>query len=682
MNRTDTFSFRARPSRIRDRGRTGAGRSLSFADQVMKAAAKANGGPLPRFGSTAGKHSGGAPRKGRCSRIGRGQAVADRLKRRAIERRICHRSRRVVVKARIVRARLGSGAAAAHLRYLERDGTTRDGERGWLYGKDRDREDRRPFFERCEGDRHSFRVIVAPEDGELLSDLRDFTRDVMSQVEKDLGTTLDWVAVDHFNTGHPHSHVVIRGKDDVGKDLVIAQDYITDGIRLRAEERATLELGPETDVELREKLRAEIMAERFTRIDRAMIGETADGVIDLRPEVGQVRADFDRTLRIGRLQKLGRFGLAHEIEPGIWTISAKLEPTLRALGERGDIIKAMNRALAERGSERGLGDYALHGEDVQQPVIGRVISKRLTDELGDRMALIVDGVDGRTHHVVLGDKVVAEDAPIGSIVGIGRTSAGSRPSDRNIAALAADTGVYSPSEHRAIAEAGRIRVPGGDYDGYIEAHVRRLEALRPAGIVERLDAGDWSIPSDFEARAAAYEKAQSRRMNLRVLSTYDLGGQITSDGATWLDRELASRNPTPLTEAGFGAEVIQALERRKDSLIDQGLAWRTPDGGVRAPKDLLSRLEQQEIARVGSEMAKAHGLTFKPTEIGNYISGTLIGTANLASGRYAMIDDGLGFSLVPWRPILERHLDRHVTGIAMPDGGIDWTLGRSRDLGL
>jgi hypothetical protein len=459
---------------------------------------------------------------------------------------------------------------------------------------------------------------------------------------------------------------------------MIAQDYITDGIRLRAEQRATLELGPETDLELREKLRAEISAERFTRIDRAMIEEATYRVLDLRHEAGQVRADFDRTLRLGRLQTLGRFGLAREIEPGIWTISEKLEPTLRALGERGDIIKAINRALADRGLERGMGDYALHGDEPEQPVTGRVIGKRLADELGDRVALIVDGVDGRTHHIVLGDKAVAEDAPLGSIVEIRRAPAGLRPSDRNIAALAADTGIYSPSEHRTIAETGRIRVPGGDHDGYIEAHVLRLEALRKAGIVERLDADLWSIPGDFEARAAAVETAQSRRMNLRVLSTYDLDRQINSDGATWLDRELALRNRTPLTEAGFGAEVIQALERRKDSLVDQGLAWRMPDGGVSAPKDLLARLEQQEIARVGPELAKARGLIFKPTETGNYLSGTLIGTANLASGKFAMIDDGLGFSLVPWRPVLEQQLGRHVTGIAMPDGGIDWTLGRSR----
>src|SRR5208283_2858123 len=122
--------------------------------------------------------------------------------------------------------------------------------------------------------------------------------DVMRQMELDLGTELDWVAVDHFNTGHPHSHVVIRGKDESGKDLIIAQDYITDGVRLRAQELATLELGPETDLELRSKLTAEISAERFTRVDRAMIAEASEGLLDLRPEAGQLRADFDRSLRI------------------------------------------------------------------------------------------------------------------------------------------------------------------------------------------------------------------------------------------------------------------------------------------------------------------------------------------------------------------------------------------------
>ena len=121
-----------------------------------------------------------------------------------------------------------------------------------------------------------------------------------------------------------------------------------------------------------------------------------------------------------------------------------------------------------------------------------------------------------------------------------------------------------------------MRVPGGDYDAYVESHVRRLEALRHAGIVERIDADRWLIPDGFEARAQAYDAGQGRRASVRVLPPYDLDRQVTSHGATWLDRQLVNRDHSTLAEAGFGAEVRSALERRKDELVRQGHAWRTP----------------------------------------------------------------------------------------------------------
>lgn len=647
----------------------------------MKAAAKANGGPLTSnrlngrsWNSSASTRS----KKGRCSRIGRGQAAADRLKFAAAQKGPGQRRRRVVVKARISRLKTGSRAALAHLAYLQRDGTTRDGGRGQLYGPDNDRVDGASFVDRGHGDRHQFRFIVAPEDGDRLSDLRSFTRDVMRQMEEDLGTRLDWVAVDHFNTGHPHSHVVIRGRDDLDKDLIIAQDYITDGIRLRAQERATLELGPETDLELRTKLQAEIANERLTRIDRAMMSEVDHGLLDLRPETGQLRADFDRTLRIGRMQVLERFGLAREIESGVWHLSDQLEPTLRELGERGDIIKAINRSLAARGVARGAESILLHGEANSVPVTGRVIGKELTDELGDRVGLTIDGIDGRIHHVAVGAASIANEARIGAIVQIGRAPSTPRPADRNIAELAGGTGEYRPSQHRAVAEAGGVRVPGGDYEANVESHVRRLEALRRAGIVERIDADRWRIPDGFEALADA---GQGGRANVRVLSAYDLDRQVTSDGATWLDRQLVSRDQGSLADAGFGAEVRGSLERRKDELIRRGYAWRTPEGGLRAQKDLLPALERQEVERVGEKLATERGLTFKAIEDGQAIRGKLIGSAQLFSGRFAMIDDGLGFSLVPWRAVIEKDIGREVIGI-MRGTDVSWKLGRIRGLGI
>ncbi len=682
MTRDDAFDFRPRPGRVRDRGGRGSD-SRSFVAQVLRAATKANGGPLKLTEMRWDRaRSGGRerPRKGRCSRIGRGQAVADRLKRMAAERGPGERMRWVVVKARIVRVKVGSQAVDAHVRYLQRDGTTRDGERGQLYGADTDTADGRAFIERGREDRHQFRFIVAPEDGDRLSDLRAFTRDVMRQMEKDLGTQLDWVAVDHFNTGHPHSHVIVRGRDDRGKDLIIAQDYITDGVRLRAQERATLELGPETDRELRAKLKAEVSAERFTRIDRAMLAEAQERVLDLRPEARQVRGDFDRTLRIGRLQTLERYGLAREAEPGVWTLSERLEPTMRELGERGDIVKAINGALAARGQARSPEAFSVHGEEVGTPIVGRLIDKQLTDELGDRVGVVIDGIDGRVHHVGLADSSAAEQAPIGAIVEVG-PARDRRPADHNIAEVARGTGVYRPSEHRALAQSSNVRVPGGDYDAYVSAHVRRLEALRRAGIVERADADRWLIPEDFEARVAAHEAAQGRQTRMRLLCAYDLDRQVTSDGATWLDRQLVSRNRSALATSGFGAEVRQALQRRTDELIRQGHATRTAHGELRVKADLIGTLTRQEIERVGRQLAAERGLAFRPIHEGQTVRGKLVGSAQLASRRYAMIDDGLGFSLVPWRPVLDKEIGRQVMGV-MRGGDISWQFGRAIGLGI
>ena len=117
------------------------------------------------------------------------------------------------MKARYVKMRVGSRAAAVHLRYLQRDGVTREGSPGQLYSATADRADGRAFLDRSGGDPRQFRLIVAAEDGAEMSDLRAFPRDLVRQVERDLGTGLDWVAVDHFNTVHPHTHIVIRGVD-------------------------------------------------------------------------------------------------------------------------------------------------------------------------------------------------------------------------------------------------------------------------------------------------------------------------------------------------------------------------------------------------------------------------------------------------------------------------------------
>lgn len=595
-------------------------------------------------------------------------------------------ARRVVVKARYTPMRAGSRAAAVHLRYLQRDGVTRDGAPGQLYSATADRADGSEFLDRAHGDPRQFRLIVAPEDGPQLSDLPSFTRDLMRQVEQDLATKLDWVAVDHFNTGHPHTHIVIRGVDERGENLVIAGAYLAHGIRERASELATIELGPETVLERQRKFSREIDQERLTRIDRALlreVGETASAIIDTHVTAHARHGDFDLHLRIGRLQTLQRLGLAQKIDTGRWLLKPEMEHTLRQLGEQGDIIKTMHRAMASHRIERGAEQIVIHGKDeaVAVPILGRLLGRGLgADELGDRVHLVVDGIDGRAHYIELPTQTLNIETPtIGAIIEIGAAGQQPRAADRNIARIAADhDGLYRTADHLIAARADQGIA---DPDAYVEAHIRRLEALRRAGVVERLDADQWRVPTGFEQCAAQHGAGHTPPATLSVLTTLDLETQIASDGATWLDRQFIGRDRMPITSAGFGAEIQAALERRRQHHIGQGDASRDGMGRVLYRRDLLATLERRELTRVGQEIATTRDLPFRLAMRGETIRGTYRETVQLASGRYALIENAREFTLVPWRPFVERNLGREVVGL-VTDGGISWQLGRGRGLGV
>jgi len=686
MSRDDDIDFTPRVGRPRARSGNPVRRPQSFTQQVMQAVAKAGGDPR-RIAKPGGARARAPTKTGRFNARGRGAKFAATIPRDSgwkfdSDTGMRFRARRVIVKARVVKMRgSDSQAASAHLRYLQRDGVTRDGERGRLYSSWEDEADGAKFLGRGGDDRHQFRLIVAPEDGAEFDDLRNFTRRLMDQMERDLDTSLDWVAVDHFNTAHPHSHIVVRGVTDQGKILNIAGDYIAHGIRHRASEIMTHDLGQQSELELRQNLTHEVEQDRFTRLDRNLLHEVTDeGLIDLRPGQEQsLLGGVNRALLIGRLKKLERLGLAHPAEPGRWTLSPKMENTLRAVGERGDIIKIMHRALTAQRIERGAEAYVVHGaERLDRPVIGRLVGKGLAgDELADRMHLVVDGIDGHAHYVeVAGNE--ADAAKTGSIVAIGPAEAKPRAADHNISMIAAgNDGIYQPSQHLDLARES-VRVPAGDYEGYVEAHVRRLEALRRAGIVERLDADHWRVPDDFEQRALAYDAQRNKQLTMRVLSVLDLDAQMTSDGATWLDRTMVGTGVMSVRDGGFGHEVRQALAGRRQWLVAQGLA-RLDGTGFTARPDLLGALESRELSHVGRAMAKQRSdlLPFRQMEDGDTVRGTYKGAVTLVSGKYALVENSREFTLVPWRPVIEKELGREVYGLVRGTG-ISWEFGRSR----
>ncbi len=641
---------------LRARGKP---RGRKFLHRVLAAANLARGGTAVP----------GRPRRFDGSRIGRGAGVGRVLAMR--DQFAAFRKRRVIVKSRIVKlAGKGLAAARAHLRYIERDGTTREGARGQLYGADADKVDGKAFLERADGDRHQFRFIVSAEDGCDYEDLKPLTRRLMARMEEDLGTKLDWVAVDHYNTGHPHTHIVVRGKDDRGKDLIIAREYITQGMRERAAELVDLDLGPRSTSDIQAKLRGEVDQERLTSIDRTLIREVeADVLVS-----SAARGAFDQTIRMGRLRKLERMGLATRHGASHWSLAPDLADTLRRMGERGDIIRTMQRAYAARGQAPASADqiiYEPHAPDAR-PLIGRLLERGLSDELNDRHYLIVEATDGRSHYVEIGKGEYVESHRSGAIVRVAPVETSVRKADRTVTEIAAaNGGRYTIDAH--------LRHDPSATEAFAETHVRRLEAMRRlAGGVEREPDGTWVIAEDHLDRAARYEAARARErpVTVETLSPQPLEKLIEAEAATWLDRELIDADPQPLRDAGFGHEAREAQARRRQWLIAQGLAAEQDGATVYRP-GMIEALRRRELLRVAGQLSDELGLSFAEAKAGSRIDGVVRRPVDMVSGRYALVERSREFTLVPWRPVLERQIGKNVSGIMRGDG-INWTIGRGR----
>lgn len=577
--------FRVRPGQVRDRSRVSQNQARTLVAQIKM---------IQKRGGNVGPALGGRTSRG-TSRSGRGRSAALRLGSSAL-------NRRVTVKARIIQHRSLKFSAAPlsrHLAYLQRDGVTRDGRDAELFDAHNHQADGNGFAERCADDRHHFRFIVSPEDCSELSDARAFTRDLVATMEHDLGTRLEWVAVDHWNTDNPHVHLLVRGKGDDGENLVIDKDYIRTGMRARAAELVTAELGHRSERDIDLSLKREVEAERWTGLDHQLqsIADSNAGLIDLRPKLNHPGSSFDKHLA-GRAMKLERLGLADRIAPGCWELGPGLQPALRELGLRGDIIKTMHRAMTAGGGEADPGRFAMHTEPPGDPVIGRLVERGLHDELTGAAYAVVDGADGRVHHLKFGDLEWTGDAPRGAIV--------------------------------------ELRSWEGN-DG-------------------------------------------KTRQSLVCRSDLPLERQVSANGATWLDRQLLA-SEAARSSSGFGAEMERALAERAAFLEREGLARRQGNRLIVA-RNLLDTLRERELAEAAESITARAGLPRHATKEGDSVSGIYRERVTLASGRFAMIDDGTGFALVPWRPALDKHLGGHVIGAVKPGGGIDWSLGRSRGIGI
>ncbi|MCF6344070.1 MAG: DUF3363 domain-containing protein, partial [Devosiaceae bacterium] len=486
-------NFKPRFGRIRSLGNRSGKR---YINQVLNAAGKIN----PGFG----KRSPHSLFTGR--NIGRGNIKGLSFSHQKF------RQRRVVIKARFVKfAGAGFRKAVTHLNYVQRDGVSKEGEAGTLYNKTLDDVDGEKFLSQAKEDRHQFRFIVSPEEANELSDMKIFTRDLMAQVEKDLQTKLNWVATDHYNTDNPHTHIIVRGIDEKGRDLIIAKDYLSRGFRERASELMSAELGQRQDHEIEQAMQRETQQNRFTSIDKNLIRNSDNGLLDMRKDDLVKYSKFKRELELSRLTKLKTMGLAKEVSTGRWQLSEKLEPTLRSLAVRGDIIKTMHTQMERQGKNPIRSNYEILYPEIQpdKKIIGKLIGKGLSDEINDRYYLIVEGIDGKTHYADVGQVFDIEAYKNGSIVELSPQNIEPSKVDYNIAKIAnANKGIYSEELHkRHDPKASRE---------YIRTHIRRLEALRRNNITRRFIDGSWEVPNNYINEISQLNKTRVQQSPIKI----------------------------------------------------------------------------------------------------------------------------------------------------------------------
>ena len=335
-------------------------------------------GFIGRIKSLVGRQSGGGFGTRRGGRAGVGGSAAARLAVRA-------HPQRVIVKARVVRhskfAASSGGAAAAlgkHIDYLGRGGVAEDGSRGVAFNADEEltREDLKVLRGEMSADRHHFRFIVSPEHGSKL-DLKDFARELVKEMQTDLGTPLKWIGVAHYDTNDPHVHLIVRGKNAAGADLVINRDYLSHGLRLQAMELATRHLGPRLPEDIERSFVRDLKADRLTGLDLSLAQQASlhpEGWVSaLRTKEDSLAGERQRLHTLTRLQHLESLGLAREVTAGVWQPDLDLVARLRRMGSRGDIIKLMHERM--RGGDPGLGTVIISTESLPSAPVVQVYAR-------------------------------------------------------------------------------------------------------------------------------------------------------------------------------------------------------------------------------------------------------------------------------------------------------------------
>lgn len=561
---------------------------------------------------------------------------------------------RVVVKVNPVQNRtkgvgVGAGSGAKnlyqHVRYISRSGAGKDETQAVLFDRENEAIDGLAFYGLCKDDRHHFRMIISPENGHQIDDFQGYVRGVMGRMESDLGTTLNWIGAVHYDTDDIHAHVIIRGVNERGQDLVIGRDYIASGIRARAQELATELLGERSLEEIQKSQERQVEALSVTSLDRFIEKNlNEDRAVDVRKDNNFGKDRFYEGLVKGRLQFLSTTGLATEYPPGIYTLRENYMDVLRESSQRQNVLNNLYR----QNPEMDLDDLSFYSmkADEGEIIHGLLMNKGPVDEITDRKYLVVKDAREKLHYVPFGEFKDYDDLRVGALVTVKPGLGSSGKADFNISQIAkANNGIYDPRHHMAYIEAELSHIEAENREGYLASHAKRLETLTKNGVVTPLDDGRYEVPADVVERGEEITREINAREGkrfypkLEVLSSRPLGKLVSAEKKTWLDKELYKQSIGKPSLSEYGAEVESALHSRRDWLVAKDLGVIQSNGDFALREGALRKLREMELDRVGQKLAGQLEAKFENKVVLKDKPYTYRGYAELESGIWAVVQD-------------------------------------------
>ena len=495
--------------------------------------------------------------------------------------------------------RAGAAGARRHVHYIEREGVEPDGSPGRIYGADDSGDPRRSLLEEQPQEHHQFRFIISPESTRGL-DLESFVRRLVAEVERDIGAKLIWGAVNHHDTDQAHAHLVVRGIDRKGEEVRFERRYISESMRARAQHLLTEELGPRQAHELDRQALRERTQTRFTKLDRELSRLLTAGDAVLSVKSLAALAASRREHLLARLATLSDLQLVAQPVPGSWRFAAGWQESLRDLGERGDVLKRIHRAMGGQGDPSRYGIFDGSGNQ-GAPLVGVVRSKGLHNEETGEGYAVVESENGRAHYVRLDDRDF-DGLQEGAVVRVdAKAERWLKPMDRALYESArARSGVYDARAHLAelSARGPSIRGERVDANEIIAANIRRLERLGKFGLATRIDSGRWNIPADFLTQLADRERTHPRVSAQVSLLATSLAADVRSRARAWLDTQSKGTG-AGRAHFGFGAELSAAELERAAFLRDiGGIGVNVSPGG---------QPDRRELDAIAARLARSTG---------------------------------------------------------------------------